>query len=136
MHEYEHPSLGKFRGRNGDICISEDLYKIIDGVFGLDTRPIGRPRLRKGRILGVPVPAKKIKAAVLPGHNDLSKDFPGAFLPTEVAKLYNYPANTDGSGQHIALFAFNGPPGPDQHGVINRLRWKPISNLWLVLHHP
>jgi kumamolisin len=110
LHEYEHPTLGKFRGRSGDISIADALYKVIDGVFGLDTRPIGHPRLRKGRIVEVPLKDKKTKASALQNDADLASDFPGAFLPTTLAKLYNYPANTDGSGQNIAVFAFNGPP--------------------------
>jgi len=117
FHDYEHPTLGKFRGRTGDIFIADDLYKVIDGVFGLDTRPIGHPRFRKSRIVEVPLKAKKTTA--LPSVADLASEFPGAFLPTTVAKLYNYPANTDGSGQNIAVFAFNGPPGPDHHGGYN-----------------
>ena len=119
FHDYEHPTLGKFRGRSGDIFIADDLYKVIDGVFGLDTRPIGRPRFRKSRIVEVPLKSKKTNAATLPAGADLASDFPGAFLPTTVANLYNYPANTDGSGENIAVFAFNGPPGPDHHGGYN-----------------
>jgi kumamolisin len=33
-----------------------------------------------------------------------------------VAKLYNYPASLDGSGENIAIFAFNGTPDGDPHG--------------------
>jgi kumamolisin len=117
FHEYEHPSLGRFRGRTGNIYVADDLYKVIDGVFGLDTRPIGRPRLR--RSFRTKLPLKAFKATGGKGALDLKNQWPGTFFPTEVASLYNYPANSDGTGQNIALFAFNGPPGPDQHGGYN-----------------
>ena len=42
--------------------------------------------------------------------------WPGTFFPPQVAQLYNYPPNLDGTGQNIAIFAFNGPPSPDPHG--------------------
>src|SRR4029077_10769652 len=46
LKEYEHPTMGHFRGRVGKINVPEDLYGIIDGVFGLDTRPVGQSRRR------------------------------------------------------------------------------------------
>ena len=30
--------------------------------------------------------------------------------------MYDYPENFNGSGQNVAIFAFNGPPSPDPRG--------------------
>src|SRR5437588_824656 len=44
---YEHPELGVYRGRTGPVYIPSELEGVIDGVFGLDDRPVARPRLRR-----------------------------------------------------------------------------------------
>jgi len=108
LHEYEHPTEGRFRGREGELQVPADLYGIIEGVFGLDTRKVGRPRHRRGRLASMTL--KDAKSA-----RGLSS-FPGSFFPTQVADLYNYPKQFDGSNQNVAIFAFNGSPDPDPHG--------------------
>jgi kumamolisin len=114
--EYEHHSLGRYRGRTGQVYIPEDLYGIIEGVFGLDTRPIGHSRCKRGRgsapwdefvATGI---ADKKKAPSTPTNK-----WPGTFFPPQVAGLYNYPTGTDGTGQNVAIFAFNGD-GPGGQG--------------------
>ena len=108
LHEYEHPTEGRFRGREGELHVPADLYGIIEGVFGLDTRKVGRPRYRRGRL--APMTSKDAKAA------SVLSSFPGSFFPTQLADLYNYPKQFDGSGQNVAIFAFNGSPDTDPHG--------------------
>jgi kumamolisin len=108
LNEYEHPEVGRFRGRVGTISIPADLASMIDGVFGLDTRPIGAPRCRKSRYDMEPVTDAKA--------GKLKNPFPGTFFPPEVASLYHYPAEFDGTGQNIAVFAFNGGTDGDPHG--------------------
>jgi kumamolisin len=109
FNEYDHPSLGRFRGRSGNIFVSEDVCYIIDGIFGLDTRPIGSPRYRKANTRPLPISLFKQKRTGRASMASLSNTFPGTFFPPEIAVLYNYPKGTDGSGQNIAVFAFNGP---------------------------
>jgi kumamolisin len=103
LDEYEHPEFGRYRGRSGKIYIPAKVYGIIEGVFGLDTRQVGKPRFRKHRS-----PAKAVQAGVNP--------YPGCFFPTQAASLYNYPAAYDGTGQNVAIFAFNGPNKKQQGG--------------------
>ena len=110
LNEYHHDTMGRFRGRTGDVHVPADLYGVIEGVFGLDTRRVGHPRIRRSR-LGLTA-AKKTRAT----RKDVASQFPGAFLPTEVAQLYEYPADHDGAGQNVAIFAFNGQPDPDPRG--------------------
>ena len=116
LNEYDHAEIGRFRGREGVLCVPGELSAIIEGVFGLDTRPLGRTRLRHAR--SVPVPWTTV---VRPGacHQrvaDLADYWPGRFFPNQLATLYNYPPSLTGEGQSIALFAFNGGSVGDPHG--------------------
>jgi kumamolisin len=108
LNDYHHDEIGEFRGRTGDIYVPEALAGRIVGVEGLDTRPVGRPRRFRGyATLDGNLP--KSKAALV-------NKWPGTFFPTQVAGLYNYPAGQDGTGQNIAIFAFNGAGSQDPRG--------------------
>ena len=79
LNEYQHPQDGQYRGREGEIHVPSELFGIVDGVFGLDTRRVGRPRRRNtGRSVW-------LDSASL--QNKLSNPFPGSFFPPEVAQL-------------------------------------------------
>jgi kumamolisin len=85
-----HHAMGSYRGRRGDIRIPEDLSGIVTGVFGFDTRPKHRaPHRQKTVAHGGPG-----------GQNGVAA--------TEFAKRYNFPANTDGAGQTIAIIELGG----------------------------
>lgn len=117
LNDYEQPKTGRYRGREGDVLVPADLSGIIEGVYGLDIRPAGRPRIRRGNFRPAPLqglPTRKGRT----GLADLSDHWPNAFFPPQVAALYDYPSGTDGSGQNIAIFAFNGL-GTDPHGGYN-----------------
>ena len=107
LNEYEHPQDGQYRGREGEVHVPAELFGIVEGVFGLDTRRVGHPRRRRGPGRTISLDALKATPA---------NPFPGAFFPPQVAQLYNYPSNLDGSKQNIAIFAFNGAPSPDPRG--------------------
>jgi kumamolisin len=102
LDEYEHPKIGRYRGRSGEIYVPSKIYGVIQGVFGLDNRPVGKPRFRR---------RDSIAMTLQPGVNP----YAGCFFPTQVAQLYRYPA-FDGTGQRIAIFAFNGPNKTQQGG--------------------
>lgn len=116
LNDYVHPQTGRFRGRVGQIHIPADLSGVVQGVFGLDTRNVGRPRIRRGNFQPVDIATlalgskKKNGAVTVP-----ASPFPGAFFPPAVSQLYAYPGQLTGSGQNVAIFAFNGT-GPDPHG--------------------
>jgi kumamolisin len=40
---YEHPELGTFRGRTGEITVPSDIAGAVTAVLGLDDRPAARP---------------------------------------------------------------------------------------------
>ena len=122
LNEYEHPQLGKFRGRVGEIRVPEDLAGIVQGVFGLDTRPVGRPRLRRSPAASIEwTPGMNIHGMARAAGAEakkakLTNKWPGTFFPGQVADLYDYPSALDGNGQNIAVFAFNGGNSPDPRG--------------------
>ena len=120
LNDYQHAEMGRFRGRVGQIHVPADLYGIVQAVFGLDTRRVGRPRRRSGCYQPVAVEAvteaaggkSKGRGGAAPV---LKNPWPGTFFPTQVGQLYNYPSGLDGSTQNVAIFAFNGTT-PDPRG--------------------
>ena len=106
LGNFEHPTLGRYRGREGEVYVPDALYPVIASVEGLDTRPIGQPR-RACTYFDAAPPAA--------GAAALTNQWPGSFFPPEAAALYDYP-NGNGQGQNIAVFAFNGGDSPDPRG--------------------
>jgi len=97
-----------FRGRTGPVSVPPELANVIVGVFGLDNRPAVTPHHRrrdeikpKARSAGK-ANAGKAKSKLTPKN---AAD--GSFTPPEVAKLYNFPAGLDGTGQCIAIIELN-----------------------------
>ena len=92
-----------YRGREGDILIPENLQGIVTSVTGLDNRPFAKPhyRIRRGtaRAAGVGVTADRSTA---------SASVPTGFTPPQLASLYNFPNNLDGTGQTIAILELGG----------------------------
>jgi len=115
LNEYDHPKEGRFRGREGEVHVPTGLFGIVQGVFGLDTRPIGKPRLRKANVQPVEFTAVKHGTAKKGRGAGAVSPFPGTFFPTDVAHLYDYPESLSGANQNVAIFAFNGTT-PDPHG--------------------
>jgi kumamolisin len=119
LDEYEHPTRGRFRGRVGPLELPAELSGIVQGVFGLDTRPVGRPRNRRGNFEPVTVEAVLSKGKGKARHVAFAvpaSPFKGAFFPPTVAELYNYPQPGNGPQQNVAVFAFNGGGSPDPRG--------------------
>jgi kumamolisin len=94
LHLYRH-ARGSYRGREGPVQVPAELAGIIEGVFGLDDRKLGRSRARRLR--------SKRGAGAFPAPDALPAN---TYYPTQVAELYNFPP-TDGAGQTIAILAFN-----------------------------
>jgi len=92
---YEHPTRGRYRGRTGPVYVPAALHHIVEAVFGFDNRRVGRPLFKLG-------PRRTIARAAQQANT---------FLPTDIAELYDFPDGTDGSGQTVAIFVFNGSLG-------------------------
>lgn len=94
-----------YRGREGDILIPENLQNVITSVTGLDNRPFARPHYRVRReaahAAGASANAGTASAAA-------AASIPTGFTPLQLASLYNFPPNLDGSGQTVAILELGG----------------------------
>lgn len=84
---------GTYRGRSGPLTVAGDLADVVEGVFGIDNRPAARPHFQRSPAVD------EIRAA---------RAAPHTFLPTELAKLYRFPADADGDGQCIGIIELGG----------------------------
>jgi kumamolisin len=89
LQTYAYPG-GTYRGRVGAVHVPTALAPLIEGVFGLDNRPVARRHFRIAR--GAP----------------RASDGARAFNPGDVAKLYNFPTGVDGSGQTVGIIELGG----------------------------
>jgi len=92
LNNYEHPG-GRYRGRVGTLQIPKELDGVIEGVFGLDNRPQAQPHFRR---------RKPAAPGVSPRSGGVS------YTALMVASAYNFPPNTDGTGQGIAILELGG----------------------------
>jgi len=91
IEHYEHDG-GTYRGRTGSLTVPEDLADIVEGVFGIDDRPVARPHFQRRK-----------ESPGIQSHASV-----GSFTPPELAKLYDFPTGLDGSGQCIAIIELGG----------------------------
>jgi len=85
---------GSYRGRTGPVYIPAELDGVVAAVLGLDNRPQARPHFRMHRP-AITAHARTTQPA-------------GTFTPVQVARLYDFPANADGTGQSIAIIELGG----------------------------
>jgi kumamolisin len=95
LKEYQHPN-GNYRGRTGPVHIPVELQDVIEGVFGLDNRPQAKPHFRR----------RHKRAGARANAVNVS------YTPPQVAALYDYPTNVDGTGECIALIELGGGYSP------------------------
>ncbi len=84
----------KYRVREGEICLPEELIGHVTAVLGLDNRPQAKPhyRVRKVEEGGV----------ASPHATNVS------YTPVQVATLYGYPSGAKATGQTIGLIELGG----------------------------
>ncbi|HTY02205.1 MAG TPA: protease pro-enzyme activation domain-containing protein, partial [Rhodocyclaceae bacterium] len=85
---------GTYRGRTGALTVPGELADIVEGVFGIDDRPVAKPHFQRFR----QTPSIGIRA-----HAAAS-----SFTPPQLAKLYDFPTGLDGTGQCIAIIELGG----------------------------
>lgn len=90
LNRWTYPG-GSYRGRLGPIQVPAGLESVIVGVFGLDNRPQAKAHFRR-----------RSQARV----TDLS------YTPPTVAAAYDFPADSDGGGQTVALLELGGGYSP------------------------
>jgi kumamolisin len=89
IERIEH-GAGESRRCTAPVHVPDSLQGIVEGVFGIDDMPIAKPHFQIAR-------EAHLQAAAS-----------ASFTPVEVAKLYNFPAGLDGSGQCIAIIELGG----------------------------
>ncbi|WP_158749101.1 protease pro-enzyme activation domain-containing protein [Acidobacterium sp. S8] len=95
LQSYEDTSRKKrFHGFEGKISLPDDHAEPIEAVLGLDSRPIATPHFRKRN------------AAV--SRQAAAASSPQSFSAVQVAQLYNFPTNVNGSGQTIGILELGG----------------------------
>jgi len=90
LKTYSH-AAGTYRGRVGPVRVPANLAGVVEGVFGLDNRPYAK---RHGTLR--PQAAAAASDGAVP------------FTADQLAKIYNFPAGFDGSGQAIGLIELGG----------------------------
>ncbi len=95
LEEYDHPGGGTFRGRTGSILIPADLKDIVVGVFGLDNRPQAQSFFR-------------IRTTKSGQQHQAAATTNTQFTAPQIAHLYDFPANLDGTGQCIGIIELGG----------------------------
>jgi kumamolisin len=95
LENYSHAN-GIYRGRVGYLTVPSDLADAIEGVFGLDNRPQATAKFQ------IRQSARMISAHA----SNVS------YTPPQIAKLYDFPTEGNGTGQCIALIELGGGSRP------------------------
>lgn len=115
IEQQEHDG-GTYRGRTGPLTVPAELADIVEGVFGIDDRPAAKPHFQR----------QKAPAGVQPHAVGVS------FTPPELAKLYNFPAGLDGSGQCIGIIELGGGYRPADIKAYFQKLGLPVPNVKTV----
>src|SRR5262245_40833525 len=77
IEQYEHEG-GSYRGRIGALTVPAELADIVEGVFGIDDRPVAKPHFQRRKTSpGIGIQPHAAANA--------------SFTPLDLAKLYNFP---------------------------------------------
>lgn len=91
LRRYRHEAV-EFRGHEGPVSLPSSLAPAVEGIFGLDDRPLARPHFRRYE----------------PGGGRFRPEIAEqSFTALQVAGLYGFPA-ADGSGQSIGILELGG----------------------------
>jgi kumamolisin len=91
LDRYEHEGH-QYRARTGPIELPSELAQSVEAVLGLDDRPQAKPHFR---VLAEQSLQKSAAAAV-------------SYTPRQVAALYQFPTDVDGTGQTVGIVELGG----------------------------
>ena len=91
LDRYEHEGH-QYRARTGSIKLPSDLVQSVEAVLGLDNRPQARTHFR---VRGKRTPKASAAAGI-------------SYTPPQVAQLYQFPSNVDGTGQTVGILELGG----------------------------
>ncbi len=89
LQEVEHDGL-HYRIHQQPVSMPQDCASMVDAVLGLDTRPQAKSHLRK---------LKDLRPAAAVAQS---------YLPRQVAEIYSFPTDVDGSGETIGILELGG----------------------------
>lgn len=121
LGRYEIGDLG-YRGREGAVQVPADLADVVEAVLGLDNRPQARVHLKRRQAISedqLPDPQARpvtrlpaITAHAAAAHSP--RPDPRPMWPMQVASLYAFPGDFDGSGETVAIIELGGGFEPDE----------------------
>jgi kumamolisin len=91
LDRYEHEG-SQYRARTGDINLPSDLVSSVEAVLGLDNRPQARTHFRA-------------RGENTPGASAMTGI---SYTPRQVAQLYQFPSDVDGTGQTVGILELGG----------------------------
>ena len=92
------------RYRSGGLSVPAEVAGIVTAVLGLDDRPQARPHFRRLRARTVAPETVAPEGTVAPETKPTAQPL----TAPQVAGFYNFPPNTDGTGQTIAIIELGG----------------------------
>jgi kumamolisin len=95
MKVYQHGKT-RYRGHNEHAQVPAELGPIVEAIVGFDTRPYARPHFRMS------LASRGFEAPHLA---------PTSFNPNQLATIYNFPPDADGTGQTIGIIELSAPAG-------------------------
>jgi kumamolisin len=96
LERYEHEGI-EYRARTGAVQVPAELAGSIEAVLGLDNRPHAKPHFRRH---GAFTPRQDAPQAI-------------SYTPPQIAQLYQFPADVNGTGQTIGILELGGGYQPD-----------------------
>ena len=93
LHRFQYPG-GSYRGRIGEINLSDDLQDRVEAVLGLDNRPVAKPHFRTYR------PSGNV-------HWYADGGSATSYTPLQLAAAYDFPPGT-GQGECVAIIELGG----------------------------
>ena len=90
LERYEHQGR-QYRARSGGIQLPSDLAPAVEAVLGLDDRPQANPHFR--------VRGQQSSRAAAAGVS---------YTPRQVAELYQFPTDVDGTGETVGILELGG----------------------------
>lgn len=100
---YQHQEI-KYRAHTDHLHVPTDLGDAVEAVLGFDTRPYARPHFRIAQGAQAGGTGGAVSAHVEP-HAAQS------FKPTDLAAIYKFPPDADGTGQVIGIIELMTPHG-------------------------
>jgi kumamolisin len=96
------------RYRTGGLSVPARLDGIVTAVLGLDNRPQARPQFRRPPAAGSRTMATPDDDTSDPGKQPQQQQQGSSLTAPQVAGFYQFPANTDGTGQTVAIIELGG----------------------------